>query len=396
MDLQDYHRSWAEISLDAVEHNLHAARARIPASTKLMTVIKADGYGHGALALARFLRGKCDYFAVAVLEEALSLRKAGIAEPILLLGYTSPSQSEAVVRAGLTQTVFCLEAARALSAAAVKNVKRIKIHIAVDTGMSRIGFADTQDAAEEIVRIAALPGLELEGIFTHFARADEADKSAARLQASRFADFTARLEEMGIRIPIKHICNSAGIIDFEEHLDMVRLGISLYGLYPSEDVSKGNLPLRPAMTWKTHVVQLKTVPPGCGVSYGHSFITRRKTRIATLPVGYADGYPRALSNRGRVIIRGQYAPVLGRVCMDQCMVDVTDIPGVAQEEEVLLLGSAGSCRITLEEIGAASASFNYETACRVGQRVPRVYIYRGQVVEFHSMLVTAADYLNAP
>jgi len=396
-----YLRTWAEISLDAIESNVDALRARLAPGVKLMCVIKADAYGHGAVPLARFLDGKCDFYAVAVLEEALTLRAAGVTKPMLLLGYTSPSQYGALLAAGVAQTIYSLEQARALSEAAQEHAARQKIHVKVDTGMARIGFGDTQASVEEIARIARLPGLELEGLFTHYARADEADKTSALEQYARFASFAQKLEAAGVRIPLKHSCNSAAAMGMDCHGDMVRFGIGLYGLYPSEQVRKESLPLRPAMSWKTHVAHLKTVPPGAGVSYGHTFVAQRETVAATLPVGYADGYPRALSNQGRVIIRGKYAPIIGRVCMDMCMVDVTDIPGVRMEDEVVLLGEEGDCigdsrshhRITMEEIGAQSASFNYETACRVSRRVPRVYMYRGEIADFQSVLTTEQDFL---
>jgi alanine racemase len=221
----------------------------------------------------------------------------------------------------------------------------------------------------------------------------EAGRSGALAQQARFIAFTEQLASVGVKIPLKHACNSAAAMEMDDHFGMVRFGIGLYGLYPSEEVQKENLRLTPAMSWKTHVVHLKTVPPGTGISYGHTFVTQRETRVATLPVGYADGYPRALSNRGRVIIRGRYAPIIGRVCMDQCMADVTDIPGVCMEDEVILLGEQGNCRVTMEEIGALSASFNYETACRVSQRVPRVYMYQGKAVDFRSVLTTEEAFL---
>jgi len=391
--MQNYLRTWAEISLDATESNVNAVKARLAPGVKLMCVIKADAYGHGAVPLARFLDGKCDCYAVSVLEEALTLRAAGIEKPMLLLCYTSPSQYGALLAADVAQTIYSLEQAQALSQAAQTAGKRQKIHIAVDTGMARIGFSDTDASAGEIAQAAQLPGLELEGLFTHYARADEADKASALAQRARFAAFAQKLEAAGMHIPLKHSCNSAAAMEFDTHGDLVRFGIGLYGLYPSEEVVRENLPLRPAMSWKTHVAHLKTVPAGTGISYGHTFVTARETRVATLPVGYADGYPRALSNRGHVIIHGQYAPILGRICMDMCMVDVTDIPDVHMEDEVILLGEDGSCRVTMEEIGAMSASFNYETACRVSQRVPRLYTYRGRIVDFQSVLTTEKDFL---
>ncbi|MCL2301394.1 MAG: alanine racemase [Firmicutes bacterium] len=393
MNQTNYLRTWAEISLDAIEANVNALRARLAPGVKLMCVIKADAYGHGALPLARFLGGKCEYYAVSVLEEALTLRAGGVTKPVLLLNYTSPAQYGALLAADVAQTIYSMEQAQALSKAARENGKRQVIHVKVDTGMGRIGFEDTRACAEEIAQIAQMPDLELEGVFTHYARADEADKASARAQYDRFVAFIKALEAAGVQIPLKHASNSAAAMEFTEHFDMVRFGISLYGLYPSEEAAKENLPLRPAMAWKTHVSHLKTVPPGTGISYGHTFSTQRVTRVATLPVGYADGYPRALSNQGHVIIRGRYAPILGRVCMDMCMADVTDIPGVRMEDEVILLGGEGDCRVTMEEIGAMSASFNYETACRVSRRVPRVYLYKGEAVDFQSDLTTAQDFL---
>jgi len=391
--MPNYLRTWAEISLDAIEANVNALRARLAPGVKLMCVIKADAYGHGAVPLARFLDDKCEYYAVSVLEEALTLRAAGIAKPMLLLCYTSPDQYEALLAADVAQTLYSLEQARALSQAAGIAGKRAKVHIKVDTGMARVGFEDTEASVSEIVHIAQLPGIEIEGLFTHYARADETDKSSALAQQARFAAFAQKLAAAGVGIPLKHSCNSAAAIDMDGHGDLVRFGIGLYGLYPSEEVHKENLPLRPAMSWKTHVVHLKIVPSGTGISYGHTFVTTRETRVATLPVGYADGYPRALSNRGQVIIHGQYAPILGRICMDQCMVDVTNIPGVCMEDEVILLGEDGPCRVTMEEIGAQSGSFNYETACRVSQRVPRVYMYRGEQAGMQSVLTTEQDFL---
>ncbi len=403
--LNRYMRTWAEISLDAIEANVSAARAKLAPGVKLMCVIKADGYGHGALPLARFLDDKCECYAVSVLEEALTLRAEGIKKPMLLLCYTSPSQYDTLLTADVMQTIYTVQQAQALSCAAERRGLRAKIHLAVDTGMNRIGFADTEASVVEIAGIAALKGVEIEGIFTHFAKADEADQSSAREQYARFGAFLKKLSAAGVHIPVKHVCNSAAMMDLGDDFpgsqqdeiegagDLVRFGIALYGHYPSEEMDQTSLALRPAMCWKTHVVFVKTVPTGTGISYGHTFITRRETVVATLPVGYADGYPRALSNQGRVIIRGAYAPIIGRVCMDQCMVDVTDIPGVCMEDEVILVGEDGGCSVTMEEIGAMSASFNYETACRVSQRVPRVFFYHGEVVDIQSVLTTESVFL---
>jgi len=366
-----YQRTWAEISLCAIEQNIAAIKARLSHGTKLMCSIKANAYGHGSTELARFLEGKCDYFSVAVLDEALALRADGIQKPLMILGYTSPSQYDQVAAHNLTQTIYTLEQAQALSAAALNANKSALAHIAVDTGMGRIGFADDEKSIEAIRQIAALPRLELEGLFTHFARADEADKTSALSQYERFDAFA---QQLGLAIPIKHACNSAAFMQFDRHYDMVRVGLALYGLYPSDEINKAALTLTPALQWKTRVVHLKTVPPGTGISYGHTFVAARETRVATLPVGYADGYPRALLNTGRVLVNGQFAPVIGRVCMDQCMVDVTDIPGVCIEAEVVLVGRQGKFSIAMEELAAHSGTINYEAVCRIGQRVQRIYV----------------------
>jgi len=369
-----HHRSWAEISLSAIEANVRAIKSRLSPNTRLMCSIKANGYGHGATQLARFLDDKCDYYALAVLEEALDLRAQGIEKPMLLLGFTSPGQYDQVVAANITQTIFSFEQAQALSHAAQRANKQAVAHIAVDTGMGRIGFADNEESLQVIAKIITLPSLTIEGLFTHFACADETDKTSALAQYARFDAFTSKLEALGVHIPIKHACNSAAFFSFNRHYDMIRVGIALYGLYPSEEVDRQALALTPAMQWKTRVSHLKTVPPGTGISYGHTFVTTRETRVATLPIGYADGYPRALSNKGKVIISGQFAPILGRVCMDQCMVDVTGIPGVALEDEVILLGESGGLRISMEALAAQSGTIHYEAAVRLGARVPRVYV----------------------
>jgi alanine racemase len=382
--MQEFFRTAAVISLDAIAHNFRVARACLPQNTRLCAVVKADAYGHGARAIARFLAPQADCFAVALLEEGVALRKDGLRKQILILGYTYPEQAAATVEADLTPTVFTYESALALHQAAVAQKKTVKVHIATDTGMHRLGVPDDAAGIELVQRIAALPQLEIEGIFTHFARADEKDKSSAQAQYTRFVRFCARLP---LNIPIRHICNSAAIGEFAPaspcdwkppYLDMARLGIALYGLYPSEDVAKESLALRPAMTWEACIMHLKDVAAGRGVGYGHAFVTTRRTRIATIPVGYADGFPRALGNAGRVLIHACAVPIIGRICMDMCMADVTDIPNVTLGTRVTLVGTQGTESVTLEEIGALSASFNYETACRVSARVPRVYTYQGK------------------
>lgn len=369
-----YHRVFARVDIDAIIHNLKECKKRIPQGTKLLCVIKADAYGHGAAVLAQELESEADYFGVAILEEAIELRKSGIKKPILILGYTSPSQDELLIKYDITQNVYTLEMAKRLSKLAQQLNRTVKIHIGLDTGMSRVGFKDNDESIELIKEISTLPNIYLEGLFSHYARADERDKTCAYEQKRRFDEFAQKLERENIKIPIKHLSNSAAVGEFNEHYDMVRFGISLYGLYPSDEVDKSTLSLIPAMELRTKIVNLKTVEKGCGVSYGHTFITSRRTRIATIPVGYADGYPRALSSQGRVIVNNQYAPIIGRICMDQFMIDVTDIEGeIKLEDEVILMGKSKDCSITAQEIGEMSASFNYEVICNVARRVPRVY-----------------------
>lgn len=375
--MQSYKRVYAEIDLDAVRFNMAQIRARVGSSSRVMAVIKADGYGHGAVAVAKALNASADYYGVAILEEAVELRKSGIEKPLLILGYTSPRQYHDLVMNDVTQTIFDYNTAKRLSATACSLGMTAKIHLAVDTGMNRIGFTADDESLEVIKKIYELPGIFIEGIFTHFATADEKDKAFAEAQLKKFTEFTEKLSDAGIRIPIKHVSNSAAIIDLDCKFDMVRAGIILYGLYPSEDVDKSAIELRPAMRMKTHVIFSKDVEAGVGISYGQTYVTEKKTRIATLPVGYADGYPRALSSIGRVIVHGQYAPILGRVCMDQMMIDITGIDGIETEDDVILLGSDGEKSITAEEIGNLSGSFNYEFICGVGKRVPRVYIEGG-------------------
>lgn len=374
-----YHRIYAKIDIDAIIHNLGECRRRIPEGTKVLCVIKADAYGHGAVELAHQLEDKADYFGVAVIEEAVELRRAGITKPILILGYTSPTQDDLLINYNITQNIYTYDMAKHLSDRAVEFGKIVNCHIGLDTGMARVGFCDSDESVEMIKKISALPNLVTEGIFSHYARADEKNKTTALLQSERFDLFVDKLERAGVNIPIKHLSNSAAVEELEKHYDMVRFGISLYGLYPSAEVDKSSVDLVPAMELRTRIVNIKTVAEGCGVSYGHTFVTRRETRIATIPVGYADGYPRALSSKGRVIINGQYAPIIGRVCMDQFMVDVTDISGeINVEDEVILMGTDGGCTISAEEIGDMSASFNYEFVCNVARRVPRVYFKSGK------------------
>ncbi len=376
-----YYRASANIDLDAICSNINNTRKLLEAKTRLMVILKADGYGHGAVPIAKALSDMAvDCFGVAILEEGIELRKAGIDKPILVLGYTPKGQYQKLVEYDITQTIFQYNTAKELSEEALRQGKTAKIHIKIDTGMSRIGFFDDTDSIEEVKKIAELKGIEIEGIFSHFACADEEDKTSANRQLKKFLDFTEELDKEGIHIPIKHIANSAAIIDIPEaRLDMVRSGISTYGLYPSEDVKKDAIALKPAMEIKSHVSYVKEVETGVGVSYGSTYITGRKTKIATIPVGYGDGYPRQLSSKGRVLIHGMSAPIIGRVCMDQFMVDVTDIPEVNQGDMVTLIGRDKDEFISVEEVANMSYSFNYEFICNVGKRIPRIY-YRNNKV----------------
>ena len=374
--MNEYLRCYAEISLSAIGHNIAEVRKRIAPEVKLLAVIKADAYGHGAVEVGKYLEDKADYFAVATLEEAEELRESGIRLPILILGYTSPRQYSPLVEGDITQTIYSFRTAELLDAEARRQGKRAKIHLALDTGMTRIGFQVDEKDAKEAAAIAGLPNLIVEGMFTHFSCADQVDKTYCMEQLRKYNQMVSSLEQKGVRIPLKHVCNSAGIMEFDDYrYDMVRSGIVTYGLYPSQEVQKERLPLRPALSWKSHVIHVKEVEAGLGVSYGATYVTQRPgTRIATISAGYADGYPRALSSRGRVLIRGEYASILGRVCMDQFMVDVSHIPQVQVEDPVTLVGQEGENAISIEEIADPAGSFNYEMACHISRRVHRVYL----------------------
>lgn len=378
-----YFRVTANIDLDAICSNIINTRKLVGNKTLIMAIIKADGYGHGAIPIAKALDEiGVDAYGIAIIEEGIELRNNGINKPLLILGYTPKEQYKQLVQYDISQTIFQLSAANDLSKEALSQNKISKIHIKLDTGMSRIGFSDTEKSIEEIKKIVLLKGIKLEGIFTHFARADEVNKTSALIQLNRYLSFVNLLEQEGIYIPLKHISNSAGIIDIPEaNLDMVRSGISTYGLYPSEDVNKEKLQLKPAMEIKTHVSYVKAVAPGVGVSYGSTYVTNKEMRIATIPVGYGDGFPRQLSSKGRVLIHGKSAPILGRVCMDQFMVDVTEIENVNQGDVVILIGKDGEEYISVEELAAMAYSFNYELICNVGKRIPRIYYRNGKIIQ---------------
>jgi len=374
---RNYYRVQASVDLNAIRHNLLEVRSKLNSDTKLMVIIKADAYGHGAVPLAKAIgdSGKIDSYGVAIIEEAVELREAGITTPMLILGFTPKEQYDLVVAYDVAQTVFQYEMAQALSEEACSQGKIAKIHIKLDTGMSRIGFTDTAESVEVIKKIAKLPNIEIEGLFSHFARADEIDKTSTIKQLQRYINFVDLLLKEKINIPVKHIANSAGIIEFPEaYFNMVRCGIATYGIYPSDVVNQNDIKLIPAMELKTHVIYVKDVEAGVGISYGATYVTDQQRRIATIPVGYADGYSRNLSNHGKVIIHGKYAPIVGRICMDQFMVDVTDIEEVKQGDLVTLLGRDGDAFISAEELAEWSHSFAYELVCTVGKRIPRVYI----------------------
>ena len=375
----EFSNTYAKIDLDAIRSNYQNIYKK--AGKPVMAIVKADAYGHGAVPVAKMLASECPFFGVSSVAEALELRRAGITQPILLLGHTHPALFDTVVREDLRPAIFCLKDAKALSKAAVAQNKTAKLHLAVDTGMSRIGFQVSAEAADTCKEISTLPNLEVEGLFSHFATADEADLTKTHAQAALYENFRLMLKERGITPAICHLDNSAGVMNFGAHYDMVRAGIILYGLYPSGDVDKALLDITPAMSWYSRISHVKTLPAGRELSYGGTFKTTKDTVVATVPAGYADGYRRSLSNRFYVLIQGQKAPILGRVCMDQFMVDVTGIPGVTAGDAVVLMGKWGEEEISAEQIAEAAYSFNYEQVCDLGRRVERVYISGGKETE---------------
>lgn len=377
-------RLCAYIDLDAVEHNFDCMKAALHEGTLMTAVIKADGYGHGAVPIGKMLETREDIwgYAVATAEEGAALRHAGLKKPILLLGYVFPENHDILIQHDLRACLFTYEDARVLSENAAAAGKTVTVHIAVDTGMSRIGFPVTEAAAETVQAIAALKNLVIEGVFTHFARADETDPAPARAQLDAFLTFVGYLKARGLDVPLIHAGNSASIMTLPEaNLSMVRTGITLYGLSPSEAVPRTCLGLEPVMSLVSHISYVKDLPAGQAVSYGGTFVADRPLRLATIPAGYADGYPRMLSNKADVLIRGQRAPVVGRICMDQFMVDVTGIPEAEAGDEVVLLGRQGEAVITAEELGELSGRFNYELTCDINKRVPRIYRRHGKSTE---------------
>ena len=382
-------RTWAEINLDTLKSNIKNIRKITDPKAKIMAVVKADAYGHGYLECCHaLLEGGADSFAVATVSEAKQLRRNKINNPILVLGVTFPEDAEEFVANEIMATVCSVDYAECLSEAAEKMQKTVKVHIKVDTGMSRLGFLtgnDEEKTVEEILKISKLPFVEIDGIFSHFACADEKNREYTELQFERFTGLIKKLEDAGLKIPCKHIANSAAIMMYPEtHLDMVRAGVVLYGCYPSEEVDKDRLPLEPVMTLKSRITHIKEVEDGVGVSYGKTYITDRKTRIATIPVGYADGYLRCLSHKAKIETGGTLCDVIGRICMDQCMIDVTNVNNINVGDEVILFGSG---KITADDIAKMMNTINYEVLCLVSKRIPRIYKEKGRDI-------TALNYLD--
>lgn len=382
--LEKYQRVYAKVDLDAIHYNMEQMHHNLAPGTKMIGVIKTDGYGHGAVPIGRELE-QLDYvfgYAVATAEEAFILRHAGLQKPILILGYTFPYCYEDLIRQDIRPAVFREDSVEELAACARKLHKTARVHVKVDTGMTRVGIRPDESGLKFVEKVLHTEGIELEGMFTHFARADETDKTSAREQLAKLQDFMRQIEDtFRLRIPVKHCSNSAGIVELPEaNMDVVRAGITLYGLWPSEEVSRDIISLRPVLSLKSHIVYCKEVEADVAISYGGTYVTPKRMRVATIPVGYGDGYPRGLSNKGYVLIRGKKAPILGRVCMDQFMVSLEDIPEAAEGDEVTLIGADGTETITMEELGTLSGRFNYELACDLGKRIPRVFVKNGEIV----------------
>ncbi|ACL77220.1 alanine racemase [Ruminiclostridium cellulolyticum] len=383
-------RAWAEISLDNIAHNIREIRKITGKNAEIMGVVKADAYGHGVMEVAKtLLENGASRFAVSMLDEAIQLRRAGIEVPILILGYTDPIRANEIIENDVTQSVFSHDLAQALSDEAVRQGKKVKIHIKIDTGMSRIGFLPGYSAVKNVVDISTLPNIIIEGLFTHFATADEKNRDYTYTQFERFMSICCELQRIGIHIPVKHCANSAAVIEYPEmHLDMVRPGIILYGMYPSSEVDKSKIDLKPAMTLKANVIMVKEVEKNTSISYGRIFTTNRTSKIATIPIGYADGFTRMLSNKGKVLIHGELAPVVGRICMDQCMVDVTHIGSkVEVGDEVVLIGSQGQNNIMVEDVAQTIGMINYELVCIVGKRIPRAFVKDGKISKILNYLI---------
>lgn len=382
--MKSYTRIRAQVNLDAIEYNIERMKENLPDDMKLIVVAKADCYGHGALQITSLLSLK-EYvwgFAVATLDEAIVLRRGGITKPILVLGCVFPEQWLDALENNIRITVYTEELTQVLSDMAVKAGRKAYVHVKLDTGMGRIGFTAGKESADTIEAISKLPNIVMEGLYTHFSKADEGDKSYTVKQMDEFISMKQELADRGIVFPYYHCCNSAGIIDLKgAGQNLSRAGIATYGMYPSEEVHKENVDLKPALELISHVAFVKWVDEGALISYGGTYKTTRKTKIATIPVGYGDGYPRSLSNKGYMLIHGKKAPIIGRVCMDQCMVDVTDIEDVKFGDKVVLVGRDGDEYLSVETLSRLSGRFNYEFVCLMGKRIPREYIRRGEIQE---------------
>lgn len=380
MEIEKYFRCYATVDLDCIYKNIDTMKKRLNRETGIIAVIKTDGYGHGAVPIAKALDDVCEAFAVATVYEGHNLRRHGIDKPIYILGYTAECTYDMLIDEDMLPAIFSLEMACRLSEHAVKRNKTAKINIAVDTGMSRIGYIPGKEAIDEIVHISKLPGIKIESVFTHFAKADYRDKSFTQKQFKEFSSFVSELENNGVSIPIHQCANSAAMMEMPEtSLNLSRAGISMYGLYPSDEMDRGNMKLCPAMSIYSHVVHVKEIEKGRGISYGQTFIADDTMKIATIPVGYGDGYPRNLSNKGYVLINGERANIVGRVCMDQFMVDVTGM-NVKVGDLVTLAGKDGNEEIKIDDLSVLAGTFNYEFVCDLGKRVPRVYLKDGKVV----------------
>ncbi len=378
--IDKYYRVYASVNLDNIYKNVENLKANTAEGTQMVAVIKTDGYGHGAVPVAKVIDEQVAAYAVATIDEALNLRRHNIIKPIYILGFIYEKRVADAILGDVRMTVFQYDMAQAISDVAVSLGKTAKIHIKVDTGMSRIGLNTSEKSAEIVEKISKLPNVEIEGIFTHFVASDSGEKTLAHKQLKEFESFVNVLKGRGVDIKLVHCSNSAGIIDMPAaNKTEVRAGIAIYGMYPSEEVDKMAVKLYPAMELKSHVIYVKTVPAGTGISYGATYVTDRETKVATIPVGYGDGYPRNLSNRGYVLIQGKKCPILGRVCMDQFMVDVTGMD-VTEGDVATLIGNDGDAYISVEEIAELAGTFNYEFVCDLGKRIPRVYYRGGKVV----------------
>lgn len=380
-NLEQYFRVYALIDIDAVRKNVKNLKAKTKDGTRAIAVIKTDAYGHGAIEIAQNISDLVNGFAVATIQEAIILRRNGIQKDIIILGYTNEYFYENLIEYDIRPAMYSYDMIKKLSDVAVALKKEAVIHIKVDTGMGRIGFRDNEESVDAIVRAANLPNIRIEGIFTHFAKADEKDKTSAMKQLDRYLNFLSKLEAKGVKIPYHHCSNSAGIIDLPQaNCDEVRMGISLYGLYPSDEVQKDQIELYPVLSLHSHVVYVKEVFQGESIGYGGTFTADKTMKVATIPVGYGDGYFRSLSNKASVIIHGVKAPIIGRICMDQFMVDVTDIPDVKIGDEVTLIGKEGQTEISVDELAEIAGTINYEIVCDLGKRIPRVFVRNGEII----------------